>query len=80
MINLLTPAEARKHLHMGRNQLYARIKRREIAVVQRGRKYFIPESEVERFIQQEIIPAKRSFFKSHRSSLSVKPTNRKLQP
>ena len=59
---LLTPAEVRARLRMGRNQLYERIQRREIAVVKRGRKYLIPESEVERFIQQEIIPAKRQFF------------------
>ena len=71
MTTLLSPAEARARLHMGENQLYALIKRREIAVVQRGRKYLIPESEVERFIQREIVPAKRSFFKSHRSSLST---------
>jgi hypothetical protein len=55
---------------MGKNQLYARIQRREIAVVKRGRQYFVPESEVERFLLQEIVPAKRSFFKSHRQSLS----------
>lgn len=67
---LLGPTEVRARLHMGENQLYALIKGREIAVVKRGRKYLIPESEVERFIQQEITPAKRSFFKSHRSSLS----------
>lgn len=56
---------------MGRDQLYERIKRREIAVVQRGRKFFVPESEVERLIQQELIPAKRQFFKSHRPNLSA---------
>jgi len=67
---LLTPAEARKLLRMGRNQFYDRIKRREITVIRRGRKYLVPESEIERFIQQEIIPAKRNFFK---------PTNRKLR-
>jgi excisionase family DNA binding protein len=70
-MTLLTPAEARERLRMGRNQFYALIKRREIAVVQRGRKYFIPEPEIDRIIRQTLIPAKRSFFKSHRSTLSV---------
>lgn len=69
MTTLLTPAEARARLHMGQNQLYDRIKRREIAVIQRGRKFLIPESEVERLILQELIPAKRQFFKSHRQSV-----------
>jgi excisionase family DNA binding protein len=70
-MTILTPSEARARLRMGRNQLYSLIERREIAVVKRGRKYFVPESEVERFLLQELIPAKRSFFKSHRSSLST---------
>jgi len=43
---LLSPTEARARLRMGENQLYALIKRREIAVVQRGRKFLIPESTV----------------------------------
>jgi excisionase family DNA binding protein len=71
MTNLLTPAEARARLRMGRNQLYGLIQRREIAVVKRGRQYFVPESEIERFLLQELVPAKRSFFGSHRPSLST---------
>ena len=70
-MTLLTPAEARERLRMGRNQFYEVIKRREVAVIQRGRKYFIPEPEIDRIIRQELIPAKRTFFKSHRSTLSV---------
>ena len=69
-MTLLTPAEARERLRMGRNQLYEIIKRREIAVIRRGRKLLIPEPEIDRIIRQEIIPAKRTFFKSHRSNLS----------
>lgn len=67
-MTLLTPSEARARLHVGRNALYELIERREIAVVKRGRKFLIPESEVERLNLRDLIPAKRSFF-PHRSRL-----------
>jgi len=69
-MTLLTPAEARTRLRMGRNALYELIERREIAVVKRGRKLLIPESEVDRLNARDLIPAKRSFFNRHRSGLS----------
>ena len=75
-MTLLTPAEARERLRMGRNQFYEIIKRREIAVIRRGRKLLIPEPEIDRIIRQEIIPAKRAFFKSHRSNLSCSTETR----
>ncbi len=68
---LLTPAEARARLRMGRNTLYELIKRREISVVKIGRKVLVPDYEIERFIQSRIIPAKRSFFRSHRPAPSI---------
>ena len=75
-MTLLTPAEARERLRMGRNRFYEIIKRREIAVIRRGRKLLIPEPEIDRIIRQEIIPAKRPFFKSHRSNLSCSAETR----
>ena len=54
MTTLLSPAEARARLHMGENQLYALIKRREIAVVQRGRKFLIPESTVRAILMMAV--------------------------
>lgn len=76
MTTLLTVAEARERLRMGRNQFYEIIKQREIAVIRRGRKILIPEPEIDRIIRQEIIPAKRAFFKSHRSNLSCSAETR----
>ncbi len=70
MTQLLTPAEARKLLRVGRTQFYSLIKRREIAVVKIGPKYLVQQSEIEKYIQQQIIPAKREYFKHRRANLS----------
>ncbi len=68
---LLTPADARARLHVGRNALYDLIKRREISVVMMGRKILVPESEIDRLIARATVPAKRAFFNRHRSNPSA---------
>ena len=67
MTTLLTPAQARSRIHLGRNRFYELVQRREIAVVMIGRKILVPESEVEKYIQGQLVPARRSYFRSHRS-------------
>ena len=63
MTKLLTHAEVKARLRIGRNGVYDLAKRREISVTRIGGRLFFPEDEVEAFIQRNTIPARRAFFK-----------------
>jgi excisionase family DNA binding protein len=66
MMTLLTPAEAQKEYHLGRDFVRRLIRDRKIPVVPLGpRKVLLPRDGLEAFLQRNTIPARREYFKSH---------------
>jgi hypothetical protein len=69
MINLLTPAEARKEYHLGRDFVRTLIRDRKIPTVMLSpHKCLLPRDGIEAYLRQKTIPAKRRFFGSYRKS------------
>ncbi len=65
-MTLLTPAEAQKEYHLGRDFVRRLIRDRKIPVVPLGpRKVLLPRDGLEAFLQRNTIPARREYFKSH---------------
>ena len=66
MTELLTPAQARKEYHLGRDFVRRLIRDRKIPVVPLGpRKVLLPRDGLEAFIRRNTVPARREYFKSH---------------
>ena len=65
-MTLLTPAEAQKEYHLGRDFVRRLIRDRTIPVISLGpHKILLPRDGLEAFIRRNTIPARRQFFKSH---------------
>ena len=66
MTSLLTPAQARKEYHLGRDFVRRLIRDRTIPVISLGpHKILLPRDGLEAFIRRKTVPARREFFKSH---------------
>jgi len=66
MTSLLTPAQARKEYHLGRDFVRRLIRDRKIPVIPLGpRKVLLPKDGLEAFLRRKTVPAKREYFKSH---------------
>ena len=66
MIAFLTPAQARKEYHLGRDFVRRLIRDRAIPIVSLGpHKILLPRDGLEAFIRRNTVPAKREYFKSH---------------
>jgi len=65
-MTLLTPAEAQKEYHLGRDFVRRLIRDRAIPIVSLGpHKILLPRDGLEAFIRRKTVPARREFFKSH---------------
>lgn len=62
MTELLTAQEARKILRLGKNAIYDLARARKIEYVKIGNKLLFPKEAIEKFIQQNTIPAARNYF------------------
>ena len=66
MTSLLTPAQARKEYHLGRDFVRRLIRDRKIPVVSLGlHKILLPRDGLEAFLRRNTVPARREYFKSH---------------
>ena len=65
-MTLLTPAEAQKEYHLGRDFVRRLIRDRAIPIVSLGpHKILLPRDGLEAFIRRKTVPARREYFKSH---------------
>jgi len=65
-MTLLTPAEAQKEYHLGRDFVRRLIRDRAIPIVSLGpHKILLPRDGLEAFLRRNTVPAKREYFKSH---------------
>ena len=66
MTSLLTPAQARKEYHLGRDFVRRLIRDRKIPIVSLGpHKILLPRDGLEAFLRRNTVPARREYFKSH---------------
>ena len=65
-MTLLTPAEAQKEYHLGRDFVRRLIRDRAIPIVSLGpHKILLPRDGLEAFLRHNTVPARREYFKSH---------------
>jgi excisionase family DNA binding protein len=67
---LLSVREAAKELRLCKDVLYEMAAAGEIDHYRLRGRIFIPREAIEKYLKANFYPAKRAFFKSHRSSLS----------
>jgi len=68
--DLLSVREAAKELHLCKDVLYEMAAAGEIDHYRLRNRIFISKEAIEKYLKANFYPAKRSFFRSHRSSLS----------